>query len=587
MQVTGANIARLVGDGLDDYLSRIREANAGATEDADKFVDRLGALAAKAADLAAHHLDDYIGRIAAANRIAASDGEQLQQALTGQVASIEAALQRAAGIGEGTRASVEHLRAEADALSAVWAQASERAAALGRTLKDEAQLAETTGEAAAGALRSAFADVNQRLAAVENAAVAVATRIESATGVHTAEIAKLAETADAGRDRIRAAGVALADQASKLTLVAFGATKAQQQVGAAVRMLAQQVDEMAASGEGRMTDLAGMLGRTRDEIAASAASAVQQSETISQTFRGDAEKLVEIAQNAGVQAAAVKGVVREHLEELTQLSNQVAQLVQLVRSGLKGQAEQFKAVAAGARADTTAIREELTQQARTLTEAADQVAGLLNQVGDAVDSKAERLITAADHAMQRSSEISGLFDAQARVLTGAVDGAAEKVDELGRRFEARRMALNEAAAAAEAQMAALENVRKDATRDSFLRSAKAMMDELNAIALDMNALFESEVPEDIWRGYNKGDRSIFARRLFKTRDSYLVPAIEQRYEGDPRFRELVTRYVTTFEDLLTKANEIEPEGTLNATFITADVGKLYLVLSRSLGQSSH
>ena len=80
--------------------------------------------------------------------------------------------------------------------------------------------------------------------------------------------------------------------------------------------------------------------------------------------------------------------------------------------------------------------------------------------------------------------------------------------------------------------AALDTVRKDATRDSFLRSAKAMMDELNAIALDMNALFESEVPEDIWRGYNKGDRSIFARRLFKTRDSYLVPAIEQRYEGD-------------------------------------------------------
>jgi hypothetical protein len=258
----------------------------------------------------------------------------------------------------------------------------------------------------------------------------------------------------------------------------------------------------------------------------------------------------------------------------------------MVREGLQGQAEQFKAVASGARADTAAIREELTQQAETLTRAADQVAQLLTEIGNAVDSKADRLITASDQAVRRSTEIAGTFEAQARFLTETVDTAGEKADELGRRFRKQSADLAEATDIAAKQIDSLDRARGKATKDSFLHSAKAMMDELNRLGLDIDQLFEAEVPEEVWRGYNKGDRSIFARRLFKTRDSYLVPAIGQRYDNDPRFRELVSRYMSTFEQLLTQANEIEPDGTLNATFITADVGKLYLVLSRNLGTAA-
>ena len=37
-----------------------------------------------------------------------------------------------------------------------------------------------------------------------------------------------------------------------------------------------------------------------------------------------------------------------------------------------------------------------------------------------------------------------------------------------------------------------------------------------------------------------------------------------------------------FEELLRESNRADPESLLNATFITADVGKLYMVLQRSL-----
>ena len=40
-----------------------------------------------------------------------------------------------------------------------------------------------------------------------------------------------------------------------------------------------------------------------------------------------------------------------------------------------------------------------------------------------------------------------------------------------------------------------------------------------------------------------------------------------------------------FEGLLAQANDCDPENMLSATFLTADVGKLYLILSRSLGRA--
>ena len=64
------------------------------------------------------------------------------------------------------------------------------------------------------------------------------------------------------------------------------------------------------------------------------------------------------------------------------------------------------------------------------------------------------------------------------------------------------------------------------TRDAFLKIAAVMIDELNGLALDMHNLLDSEVPEDVWKRYRNGDRSVFARRLFKI-EGFL------RHPGDP------------------------------------------------------
>ncbi len=61
-------------------------------------------------------------------------------------------------------------------------------------------------------------------------------------------------------------------------------------------------------------------------------------------------------------------------------------------------------------------------------------------------------------------------------------------------------------------------------------------------------------------------------------------AIKARYEGDDTFRRFVTRYLEQFESMLGQAKESDPENLLSSTFVTSDIGKLYVLLSRTLGR---
>jgi hypothetical protein len=111
-----------------------------------------------------------------------------------------------------------------------------------------------------------------------------------------------------------------------------------------------------------------------------------------------------------------------------------------------------------------------------------------------------------------------------------------------------------------------------------------MMEDLNATALDIDRLLEDDVPDDLLKRYQKGDRSVFARRLLRQRDRFTRSEIERLYAQDDKFRDQASRYMSQFESLLNQANESDPEQVLSAAFLTADVGKLYLLLARSLGR---
>jgi hypothetical protein len=278
--------------------------------------------------------------------------------------------------------------------------------------------------------------------------------------------------------------------------------------------------------------------------------------------------------------------VQQQVRELSELSNQVGELTEAVHATLRDQAAAVADAAAAADRDMSGVRRQLFDQVVVLNAAADQVNDRLTEIGGAVAAKAQSLVAAANQALDRAKEIGAAVERQADAVTGAIDWAAGRAQDFGARFQQQTVALTEAAALAIERAEQLKKTEDGVVRDRFLRAATTIVDELNTLAGDIHAVLDLDVPKEILQRFRNGERSVFARRLFRHKDEYLVPGLEQRFGQDQKFRDLVTRYIKRFEELLAQADAADPESLLNSTFITADIGKLYLVLSRNLGRAA-
>jgi hypothetical protein len=328
-------------------------------------------------------------------------------------------------------------------------------------------------------------------------------------------------------------------------------------------------------------------------LKATTIDSAREAREVIQSFRESAEALTEVTRNASLQVSGVKGAVQDQLTELSQISTQVNAMAQGIREQLRAQAEDFAAAAISARNSTALARtdageagEILTRQVAALEAAAAQMKQNLGAVSADIDTRIRQMTAAAEEAVARAGTVGQGFERQAEALNKAITAAAGQAEVLGEKFREQSLDLAKTSSIALERIDKLRETQHNSTRDAFLRVAAVMIEELNSLAVDINSLLDGEIPEDVWKKFREGDRSIFARRLFRNKDAYVIPAIEQRYHRDERFRDMVDRYIHKFEDLLTQSGIADPEAVLNATFITADVGKLYLVMAKSLGRAT-
>ena len=91
---------------------------------------------------------------------------------------------------------------------------------------------------------------------------------------------------------------------------------------------------------------------------------------------------------------------------------------------------------------------------------------------------------------------------------------------------------------------------------------------------------------DLWRRYRAGERNVFGRHLYSKAGQETYQQIERAYESNPDFRNDVDLYVADFEDLLDMLADKDKRGVLIDTLLTADLGRVYLVLAQASGRLS-
>ncbi|MDH3240175.1 MAG: hypothetical protein OEO83_05865 [Alphaproteobacteria bacterium] len=209
-----------------------------------------------------------------------------------------------------------------------------------------------------------------------------------------------------------------------------------------------------------------------------------------------------------------------------------------------------------------------------MRQAARDIEARINEAGLAVDG-------AAETAARRMETMAGILAARGAELDAASDRAERINEAIDRQARELSAAANEANSAA----AAVRRTTLDAVREGFLRDSKQVVDELGALGVDVMRLIERPVPEKLWRQFSRGDRNVFLRSLLGNGEARRIQdEIRAHYDSDPEFRKCADRYLDSFAELLEQADRSDPANLLSSAFVTSDVGKVYVLLSRAVGR---
>jgi hypothetical protein len=501
-------------------------------------------------------------------------GAQLER-LDGGVSAVEQRLQQA---GQALRQDVDGaLAITAEGLEQVRGGVAEQSATLTAFLAQGRATLDSAGEEASrrlglrlDMLAARLAGFGDGMAQQDEQVTVLLSRMEAAFGATEQRLAGLARLGLDGADGVQAA---LADVDGRFDGVARLLASQERAVAALLDRVAQLRAAAEAGGVTLGETIPAALARVRlhaDQSLQAIAQAGERGERLRDTAEAVAAELREAdealaRQHRTLDEAGTKA--GDRLQLITERAGALRALVAQTHGELRDLVEHTDGSLADALRTAREAATEAGEQARdALTAAIPRTAQRLGE------SAARALTVALTEAGQAELE-----DVEARAAR-AVDAAQAAAAQLSRQL----VTIAETATAIDARIAANQADTEAHDEASFARAASLLIEALNSAAIDLDRLFETEVSEEAWRAYLKGDRGVFTRRAVRLLDRAEVGAVSARYEGEAEFQTQVNRYIHDFEALLRRVMATHEGQGLATTLLSSDMGKLYVALAQAI-----
>ena len=272
------------------------------------------------------------------------------------------------------------------------------------------------------------------------------------------------------------------------------------------------------------------------------------------------------AQNVEIQANSFEASSDKVLTQIAQNTSALQQAATMTDSVLENQNARLNRGTKDVETATQAFAnniESLTAQAEdnltTMTHMSNSAVGAVAQTSQTVGHQIQ------DFSRQ-ASNLKSLLDS----IGGLATEHGQALKQVGEQAESRAQRL-------------MSLIRND-QRDAFLGSAESIVDRLHGLAIDVSSILDGELDPATVQAFQQGDRGVSVRRLLASRtNNDSMARIAQLYRHDRKFKERVDLYIAGFEDLLKRAAKADSSKLVHTTFLTADIGKLYVFLTQSLG----
>ena len=510
-------------------------------------------------------VQEQLGQLTSAFELTVNQADYLKATVAGQREDVE---KRNSEIGEKADADNSSLQAAAQEVRSAFDFSQGRAKELGTEFEEKALLLGQSTDEATARMRDAVDKANEELTAMGQAAV------ESYSELANHASRKLHEAGERVRPHVQA-----------LTAASERAVERAAQAGNVFKSQAGELNKAAETAGKQIENLGEKLVELSAQISESARQAGERNKDFAASFETHNRALLEASAAAQKASSALRTAVREEVERAAGLTRDLQRLANESHAVANEQTVSLQQASEQARLSGEEFRERVVGQVGALLEASDKSLHRLTDMGEMLEHRSIQMNQVIDAVLGKSRDLDKVLAAQSGTFRETVDSIADSLSQVGTQFIAQTDALRRASDEASKQAVSLRNSDLESRRDLFLRTATVMIEDLNSTAIDLNKMLEVELPEELWKQYRKGDRSVFARWLSRPRENgFKVTEISKRYEHDERFRNQVTRYINQFESLLSQAANCDPEHVLSSTFMTADVGKLYYLLSRSISE---
>jgi ABC-type transporter Mla subunit MlaD len=370
-------------------------------------------------------------------------------------------------------------------------------------------------------------------------------------------------------------------------------------LGAAVQASEQKTQDVSSGMKHLVEELSAAAGRVTERIAEAGRGFAAEStsmndavrtalgliDEVSARFRQQTEELTQRSQQAGGQIDATGAVVRQHAEHLSHAVMQAAEGLHGIGDAFAGESTQLTGTADQVSARITALTEQFRAQSGDLDKAIEMSARQIEAAGQNLGRQRETLDAATSRSIDQVAEIGQNIQHHSGSLLRTLEEVMTRADRTGTAFDDTADRMIHAADRAEERAKQFQVKEQGLRRDLFLKTARFVIEDLNSTAIDLSRALFDEVPEADWKRYAGGDRSVFTRTLLRGRNTVASTGrVAEKVRHNEEMRRYVTQYIDQFERLLAEARECDPEQLLHSTFLTADVGKLYLMLCGAMGR---
>ena len=282
------------------------------------------------------------------------------------------------------------------------------------------------------------------------------------------------------------------------------------------------------------------------------------------------------------------GVTQNKNNEFGQVVASVTQNLNAAEENMNKNIEAFGQRAVGILDKFSEINKQVSGNISRLAESADQMS---EQSKATAGILAEQDVSVSNSVNNLKQIAAGIVAANKKLAqVGADIGDTlqkyeSKMNNFGKTVDEHLASLRDGYEKTEKQVDTFNQKFKSASIDTFMRDSSDIINELEALSIDINAVFNKASKDDeLWKKYYEGDHGAFVRYLSKNMTKKQVASVKDDYESNQSFRVLVDKYLSDFEALVATARQNERAGTLLALISGSDIGKVYYILARALGK---